>query len=134
MIWRSSMANLTLDKVLTLFVSLLSLTVSYCAYRQTRTLTSQQLSLQTQTTDLARIQREMIEAAKQPPKLRTRVFQVTIHAADGTIDDTAVEMVFQNGSSLNVSLDRCSVGFQTGIGVEAEYRDRLATFPIVIGP
>jgi hypothetical protein len=102
-------------------------------------LQERQLSLERESAKLARLQREQLEAAKNFPALHTSTFAVKIHYDDATIDDTVVELTFENASSINRSINSCTVGvlekptdlMPKGVR-EAQYRDENATYPISI--
>ena len=93
----------------------------------------------TEAEHLARLQREQIEAAAHFPSIAVNIFRVTIHYSDGDLEDVAVELVFENNSALNRSIIDCSVGLldtptdgSLSIACQAEYKDKLAEYPITI--
>ena len=136
------------SELLSVLVALLSALISFVSLYRTREVAKRQVELQErqvalelESAKLARIQREDLEAASKFPSLTVRIFPVTIHYSDGDLNDTAVELLFENGSALNRSINNCSVGFLDkpndlfpSVARQAEYQDKLAEYPVAIPP
>jgi len=139
---------MTLNEALTLLIALLAVIVSFVSLYRTRQISELQIKMQeTQITldresaKLAKLQREQIEIAGSAPRLVATVHPVTIHYDDASLSDTVVELLLENHSSLNRSLNACVVGLLEkstdaafAVGRQAQYRDTLATYPISLGP
>ena len=104
-------------------------------------LQERQLALERESAKLARLQREQLEAAQRLPELSARTFAVKIHYDDATIEDTVLELTFENGSSVNRSINACSVGLLQNdtdpfpmSAREAQYQNENATYPISVPP
>lgn len=139
---------MTTFEVLSILVAVLAAFISLVALSRAREvaarqieLQEKQLTLERESAKLAKIQREQIEEATRYPKLAVNVFPVTIHYDDATIQDTAIELIFENGSSLSRSINSCTVGFLDNdtdalpaISRQAQYRDEFAEYPIAVEP
>jgi len=134
--------------LLSVLEALLSALISFVSLYRTREVAKRQVELQErqvalelESAKLARIQREDLEAATDFPSLSVKIYPVTIYYSDGDLNDTAVELRFENGSALNRSINNCSVGlvdkpsdvFPSGAR-QAEYQDKLAEYPVAIPP
>jgi hypothetical protein len=91
--------------------------------------------------NLAKAQLDQLEADKKFPKVSTNIYPVKIHYSDGVLEDMVVEITFENASSLNRSLNDCSVGFLKrdsdrfpAHARQAQNQFEQATYPIQIAP
>lgn len=135
-------------ELLSILVALLSAVISFVSLYRTREVAKRQIELQEkqvalerESAKLAKLQREQIEAAAQFPSLTVTINPVTIHYSDGELHDTAVKLLFENGSALNRSLNECSVGLLDkatdrfpSVARQAQHQDELAEYPIAIPP
>jgi len=135
-------------ELLSVLVALLSAVIAFISLYRTREVTRRQIELQErqvvlerESAKLAKLQREQIEAGSGFPTLNTNMFPVKIYYSDGTLEDVAVELVLENNSSLNRSINNCSVGLldkeddkYPTWARQAEFREKLAEYPITIPP
>jgi hypothetical protein len=139
---------MTVFELLSVLVALLSALVAFVSLYRTREVSKRQIELQErqvalerESSKLAKLQREQIEAATDFPSMTVTIHPVTIHYSDGDLHDTAVELIFENGSALNRSINDCAVGLLDNpadavpqVARQAEYQDNVAEYPIAIPP
>jgi hypothetical protein len=135
-------------EILSVLTAIFSGTIAFVTLYHTRKLDKQQIDLQqrqlvleNESAKLAKLQRDQIEAGMQYPSLTVRIYDETIHYADGDSHDTAIELVINNASALNRSINDCVVGLLDDptdkfprVARQGKYREKLAEYPIAIQP
>lgn len=139
---------MTLNEVLTTLIALLAVIVSLVSLYRTRRISELQLekqntqiSLERESAKLAKLQREQLELSGGAPRWAVTVHPDTIFYEDDSLSDTVVELLLENDSSLNRSLNKCVVGLLEkptdaafAVGRYAQHRDTQATYPISLAP
>lgn len=139
---------MTTFDLISILVALLSAVIAFVSLHRTREVSKRQIELQErqvalerESANLAKLQRQQIEAASDFPSLRATIHAVTVHYSDGDLHDTAIELLLENNSALNRSINDCSVGLLDkltdvvpAVARQAEYQDKLADYPIQVLP
>jgi len=139
---------MTAFELLSTLVAVLAAVISLVALARAREVASRQievqerqLALEHESAKLARLQREQLEAASKFPELHARAFAVKIQYDNATIDDTVLELTFENGSSVNRSINTCTIGLLEketdrvpSRARQAQYQYENAEYPVLIAP